>query len=216
MVTFQGDITAANLLVDDVVEFTTGSETYETTVVEINLAANKIKCRGQNVAYLTDTSTFTNPTLSSVGVDRVTEVSDATFVPETNNDGSVFSKWISRLFLFESPSDGVEIKLACVLYDINDVKVYYRPKPLGYDGELTEINWIPFNGTGLADNSEVIKPRSSNEVNPLVLKSGDWQSLTFSVQDIPSFDGLQVKIVMSSDNPAKAPLIDDMQLVTSE
>ena len=216
MVTFNGDIAAANLFVGDVVEFETGTETYETTVVEINLTAQKVKCRGQNVAFLTDTSEFTNPALRSAGIERVTSISEAGYKPETDNDGSTFSKWISRLFLFENPSDGIEIKLACILYDINDVKVYYRPKPLGYDGELTEINWIPFNGTGLANNADQVEVRSSDEVNPLVMKSGDWRTLTFSVQDVPSFDGLQVKIVMSADNPAKAPLIDDMQLVTSE
>ena len=216
MVTFSGDITAANLLVGQTVDFTTGIDTYTTTITEINLATNKIKCRGQNVAYLTDTSVFVNATLSSVGVQRVTSISEAGFTPETDVDGSVFSKWISRLFLFENPSDGVEVKLSCIIYNSNDVKVYYRPKPIGYDGELSEINWIPFNGTGLPNNVDQVKPRSSDEVNPLALKSGDWQSLTFSVQDIPSFDGLQVKIVMTSDNPAKTPLIDDMQLVTSE
>ena len=216
MVTFQGDITAANLLVDDTIDFVTGTETYTTTVVEINLTTNKIKCRGQNVSYLTNLSEFTNPILNSVGVSRVTSIAEATFKPETDNDGTAFSKWISRLFLFESPSDGVEIKLACILYDAKDVRVYYRPKPLGFDGELTDINWIPFNGTGYANDFDLIKPRSSNEVNPLILKAGDWQSLTWSVQDVPSFDGLQVKIVMTTDNPAQAPLIDDIQLVTSE
>ncbi len=216
MVTFSADITAANLLVGDVVDFTTGSETYSTTVVEINLTSKKIKCRGQNVAYLTSTSVFANPTLSASGIEKVTSASEAAFKPETDNDGTVFSKWISRLFLFENASDGVEIKLACILYNIDNVKMYYRPKPLGYDGELTDINWIPFNGTGLANNSELIKTRSADNVNPLALKAGDWQSLTWSVQDIPGFDGLQVKIVMTADNPAQAPLIDDMQLVTSE
>ena len=130
MVTFNGDIASANLFVGDVVEFETGSETYETTVVEINLTAQKVKCRGQNVAFLTDTSEFTNPALRSAGIERVTSISEAGYKPETDNDGSTFSKWISRLFLFENPSDGIEIKLACILYDINDVKVYYRPKPL--------------------------------------------------------------------------------------
>lgn len=216
MVTFNSDITAANLLVDDIVEFTTGSLTYSTTIVEINLTANKIKCRGQNVSYLTSTSTFTNPTLNSVGIKRITSASEANYKPETDNDGSVFSKWISRLFLFENISDGVELKLACILYNTDDVKVYYRPKPLGYDGELTDINWIPFNGTGLANNVDQVTARSVDNVNPLALKSGDWQSLTWSVQDIPNFDGLQIKITLTADNPAQTPLIDDMQLITSE
>ena len=35
----------------------------------------------------------------------------SSFVPETNNNGSVYIKWISRLFLFENACDGMELKL---------------------------------------------------------------------------------------------------------
>ena len=81
---------------------------------------------------------------------------------------------------------------------------------------MTEINWIPFNGTGLCNDSDKVEPRSLASVDPRGIKAGEWQTLTWSVQDIPSFDGLQLKIVMRADNPAHAPLIDDMQLVASE
>jgi len=215
-VTFGGDITAANLLVGDVESFTTGTNSYSATVNEINLASKKVKFKGKDVAFLTSESVFTDATLQSVGIEKVTTSRVSDYVPETENDGSVFSKYISRLFLFESPSDGIEVKLACIIYNVEDVTMYYRPKPVGFDGEMSSINWVPFNGTGLCNDSELVKPRSASNVDPNGLKSGDWQSLTWSVQDLPQFDGLQVKIVMTSSNPAQAPLIDDMQLITSE
>ena len=215
-VTFGGDIAPANLLVGSSVTFATGSQNYTTTVNEINLTTKKVKFKGQNVSFLTDDSIFANATLATAGIVKLTSLFEQEFKPETDKDGSVFSKWISRLFLFENASDGIEMKLACILYNVEDVTCYFRPKPLGYDGELSDINWIPFNGTGLANDSDKIKPRSSSNVDPRGLKAGEWQLLTWSVQDIPSFDGLQIKIVMTASNPAHAPLIDDIQLVTSE
>ncbi len=61
-----------------------------------------------------------------------------------------------------------------------------------------------------------IQVRDSLNVDPKELQPDAWRGNTFSAQDLPAFDALEVKIVMTSDNPALAPLIDDMQLVVSE
>ena len=53
-------------------------------------------------------------------------------------------------------------------------------------------------------------------MDPRDIPGDGWTSLTFSVQDIPAFDSIEVKIVMTASNPALTPLIDDMQLVCSE
>ena len=72
------------------------------------------------------------------------------------------------------------------------------------------------NYPGLPDNINAIQVRDSTNVDPRELQPDAWRSLTFSVQDIPAFDALQVKIVMTQPNPALAPLVDDMQLIVSE
>jgi hypothetical protein len=45
---------------------------------------------------------------------------------------------------------------------------------------------------------------------------GEWQELTWTIQDVAKFDGVAIKIVMTESNPALAPLIDDIQIVCSE
>ena len=215
-VTFGDEITGASLLVGQEVTFATGSQNYTSSVTDIYLTTEKVKFKGQSVSFLTSSSVFADATLAEAGIEKVTTESYGEYQPETSADGSVFSKWISRLYLFENQCDGIEMKLACIIYNIEDVTVYYRPKPLGYDGSLTDINWIPFNDTGLPNDSDLIEPRSFASVDPRGIKAGEWQSITWSVQDLPKFDGLQIKIVMRADNPAQAPLIDDMQLVMSE
>ena len=106
--------------------------------------------------------------------------------------------------------------MAAIFYSTSDIKIYYKPRNLGFDGDFAELNWIPFNGTGLPDDVELITPRSSDNVDPNLIPAGAYQELTFTTQDIPAFDAISVKIVMSSQNPALAPLIDDIRMVCSE
>ena len=173
-------------------------------------------------------------TIESIGSHPLKLTSGMSFIPETSPDGSAYSKWISRLFLFENNCDGVELKLAACYYDKTSIRVYYRPRPVGFEGNITQENWTPFNPSqtldvadvegnvtstiypGLPDNVNAIQVRDSLNIDPKELQPDAWRSLTFSVQDLPAFDALQLKIVMTQDNPALAPLIDDMQLIVSE
>ena len=165
-------------------------------------------------------------------------------------NGSVFAKWTSKLFVFENLCDGIELKLSSVFYTPDSIRVYYRPRNIGFDSDITSVPWIPFNPTqvlpdeqrrvtddnrviypgdldyvqtlplyatpGLPNSVDLIKPRSSDNVDPNIIKADEWQSLTWSSQDQAKFDAIAIKIVMVSDNPALAPLIDDMQIVVSE
>ena len=66
------------------------------------------------------------------------------------------------------------------------------------------------------DDVNNITVRDRLDVDPRDINPEGWRNLSFTVQDIAAFDSLQIKIVMSQDNPALAPLIDDMQLVCTE
>ncbi len=181
---------------------------------------------------------------------KVTNRSSMTFSPETEITGSVFAKWTSKLFVFENMCDGIELKLTSVFYTPDSIRVYYRPRNIGFDADITSIPWIPFNPNqvlpdetrrvtednrviypgdteyvqtlplyktpGLPNSVDLIKPRSTDSVDPNIIKSDEWQSLTWSAQDLAKFDAISIKVVMVSDNPALAPLIDDLQVVVSE
>ena len=218
MLTFGGDITAASLSIGDTISFyVLNTETIrEVTVREVNTSTSKVKVSGQYVDDIVLATEFVDATLESAGLTQITVLTSGTFIPETLDNGSVYSKFISRVFSFENPCDGMEIKASCIFYNTKDVRVYYRPRAIGFDGELSEVNWIPFNGTGYPDNVDLITPRSSNNIDPRIISQADWQELTWSVQDIASFDAIALKIVMTSDNPALAPLIDDFRLVATE
>tara|TARA_R110002050_G_scaffold15817_2_gene48350 strand:+ start:962 stop:8479 length:7518 start_codon:yes stop_codon:yes gene_type:complete len=184
-------------------------------VVDSNPTTKKLKLSGVNAKSIVKTSTFAD-TLESIGVASVTATPNTYFIPETSNNGSVYAKWVSRLFLFENPCDGVEVKIAAIFYQSDNIKLYFRPRNIGFDGDIADVNWIPFNGTGLPDNYDQIVPRAADNIDPSEIIPNDWQSLTWTVQDTAKFDGIAVKIVMTSDNPALAPLIDDIQIIATE
>ncbi len=69
---------------------------------------------------------------------------------------------------------------------------------------------------GLADNIDRIKSRNSFNIDPRNIMSREWQELTYSSQDIPSFDACAIKIVFNASNPALVPLIDDLRIAVSE
>ena len=177
---------------------------------------------------------FDDTTLASLGVRKVTDTHPTNFYPETQDNGSTFAKFISKAFLFENACDGIKIDLSAVLYDISDIRIFYKLKLIGSESEFGDLSWVPFNPDqlprnpeidvkgnpipvpGMCNQASIAKVRSSDVVDPNDLVPGDFMSYNWETQDLSKFDGLQIKIVMSADNPAKAPIIDDMQLVCSE
>jgi hypothetical protein len=220
------------LPVSTALAYTKDSVNYTASVKSYNSITGKIVVNGDNVDKLIG-ATFANSTINSIGV-AVVISNGILFIPETSPDGSVYAKWISRQFLLENPCDGIEMKLAVCQYENTSVRAYYRPRDIGFEGDITQENWTPFNADqtlnstndsgqiistiypGLPDDVNNIRVRSSANVDPRDIFPDEWTSLTFSVQDMPAFDSVQVKIVMTSSNPALTPLIDDMQLVCSE
>ena len=183
---------------------------------EYNSTTRRLKVQGRNVGNLKVGSTFTKTGMGTLAVSQVTTTNGRLFIPETNSRGSTYSKWVSRLLLFEDICDGLEVKLSCLFWDKESVKMYFRARKVGFEGNLDLEPWVAFNGTGVPDNYEKISPSEDATVDPSFVEPSSWQDLTWSIQDLTDFDAVQVKIVMAVDNPAYSPLIDDMQLVASE
>jgi hypothetical protein len=215
-ITFNSDITAAGLTVGGTIEFTHEAILRTVNVLSVNNTTGKVKIGGRFGSLITTTTTFSDATLDAAGVRSITTTENGGFYPETDNRGSAYAKYISRLFEFENACDGIEIKMAAIFYDTSSIRVYYKPRNVGFDGEFAEVNWIPFNGTGYPNGVNQITARSSAKVDPSSITPSSWQELTWTTQDVAKFDAVAIKIVMTSENPALAPLIDDMRMVCSE
>ena len=183
-----------------------------------NPVTRKLKVRGQNVTSITPGILIEDDQGDPLakGVVSVSNISYPYFVPETQQDGSVFAKWISREFKLENPSDGLEVKVTGIMYENSSIRLYYRPRNEEFDGNLTDISWIPFNGDGLCNNNNQIKVRSSDIVDPRQLSANDWTEFTWSAQGISQFSGFALKVVLTAANVAKVPLLDDLRVIASE
>ena len=181
-----------------------------------NSNTRKLTLQGRNVSNLKTASTFAKAGMANLVVSQVSTTTGRLYVPETNSRGSVYSKWLSRLLLFEDVCDGLEIKLAAMFWETESIKMYFRARSVGYEGNFELEPWQSFNPNGLPDNYDRISISEEISPDPLFFGRSSWQSLTWSVQDLAQFDAVQVKIVMTASNPAYCPLIDDMQLVASE
>ena len=71
------------------------------------------------------------------------------FKTEDFNNGSTYAKWLSKMFVFEDECDGVEVKLSSIFYDLDDIKVFYKTRNVGQDGDFNKLNWTPFNPNGV-------------------------------------------------------------------
>ena len=216
-------------------------------ITNLNKISNKITVTSKNALQIMNLASFVNDALK----DNIVEVDVkpvSGYFDESQNNGSVYSKWISKLFVFDTECDGIEVKISSVLYKDTNVRVYYKVRNSGIDSDFSQINWTAFNPygvrpnetqkrlykdtpvslegkvntndyeitPGLPDNANTIKVRSSVNVDPRKIIADEWQTLTYSVQDLFKFDAIAIKVVLEANNPALTPLLDDISVICTE
>jgi len=199
------------------------------TVSDINHSSNTIEFYGGRELYqLTKSSTFNVDVMNDGDFEEMSVKTSRDFLKETHRYGTTYAKWLSRTFFFEDECDGLEVRLRAVFYGATDITAYYSPRSVGtVSGSTEDTTWIPFNinstnpNTGeiypaLPDNVLTIKPRNPEDVDHRLFNALEYQTLVWSAQDLAKFEGVAIKIVMRQQNPALAPIIDDMVLLVSE
>ena len=235
-----GNATALGLTNNTDLEWTSGDGVTRTANIDnFDSATGRIQLRGDHVRHLKNAPVFSNSDINLMTAEI--DVADGDlYYPEVNNRGSAWSKFQSKLFIFESECDGIQLKLSACYYTKDSIRCFYRPRAVGFDGNLSGRNWIPFNPEqeliarvvdsnqqnqlienrqivpGLPDDVNLITVRDSDNVNPAEIGPAGFKSLVWTAQDLPKFDALAIKIVMVVENPALTPIIDDMQLVVTE
>lgn len=185
-----------------------------------NSTNRKLKVRGASVALLTQNSDLIRVGSTNLNalttIEKISSVFSDYFIPETSESGSTFAKWISNEFKLSNSSTGLDIKMSAVLYEIDNILVYYKVRPEANTAPLSEIPWIPFNGNGLPNNANQIAIRNNDITNPAQLNPNDMREVSYSEQGVSPFTSFVVKIVMQTKNTAKVPLIDDIRIIATE
>lgn len=218
--TFGGDISAAGLSVGDLLSYTYDSENYTVVVKNVDTNSRQVEVKGRNIYRITNTVdiVWDNATLESVGLADVSLERGNAFRPMSDDQATGSAQWISRLFEFEDPCDGIKLKLTTFQYHRWQVRVLYRARPLGFTGDLETLEWRGVAGRqGMPNNWKKLNYiNKAKPVDPEEMDPGDWTSIEWSFQDRDKFDAIQFKIAMLAINPAQAPLIADLQVIASE
>ena len=185
-----------------------------------DVANKKLKVRGSACSLMTQNTDLKKVSGTNLNVlttiDKISSTFSDYFIPETSESGSAFAKWISREFRLANSSTGLDVKLSAVLYETDNILVYYKVRPEANTAPLSDIPWIPFNGTGLPNNSSQIAIRNNDVTNPAQLGVNDMREISYSEQGISPFTSFAIKIVMQTENAAKVPIIDDFRAIATE
>ena len=114
-------------------------------VKRVDTTTNQLDVMGRNIYKIKDLSvegtTFNNADLQAAGIESVSLERGNRFRSRKPRKLVAHAQWISRLFEFENPCDGIKLKLTTFQYFRHQVRVFYRPRPVGFTGDLNLENW---------------------------------------------------------------------------
>jgi len=88
-----------------------------------------------------------------------------------------------------------------------------KTKPVNSQSIFDDIEWIPFNGNGLSDNT--VTPSNDAAISGLFEKQSSYKEHKYSVSNLNEFASFAIKIVMKSSNPAYIPKIQDARIIAA-
>ena len=104
------DVSAVSLTAGTAFAYTTDSIAHNARIKEYNSTTKRLVLEGARADKFNLLSTISDTATAAVGANNVVTSDGVLFIPETDPNGTVYAKWISRLFEFENPCDGMELK----------------------------------------------------------------------------------------------------------
>lgn len=147
-------------------------------------------------------------------ISRVTYQSGISFVREDRSGNtSGIAKYVTKEVSLENPATTVDVRITANIRDISNIKVLYKIKESSSEVNFSDIEWKFFNVDGSPD-IEIIAT-AENQISGLFEVQESYQEITYSASNLPEFTSFAVKLVMSSDNPAYVPKIQDLRAVAA-
>jgi len=130
----------------------------------------------------------------------------------SKNSSSV-AKYVTKEITLANPATTIEVRTTANLFEENDVEIYYKTKPVNSQSIFDDIEWIPFNGNGLPDNT--VTPSNDSAISGLFERQSSYKEHKYSVSNLNEFASFAVKIVMKSSNPSYIPKIQDARIIAA-
>ena len=147
-------------------------------------------------------------------INKMTLASGVGYVSEDSSvNTSGIAKYVTKEISLPNPGTTIDVKITANIRNISDIKVLYKSKEQSSELYFDDLEWKYFNGDGKPDID--ITASAENEISGLFENQESYQEIPFSVTNLPEFTSFAVKVVMSSDNPAYVPKLQDIRTVAS-
>ncbi len=123
---------------------------------------------------------------------------DRYFSERTPVGSSSINKYVTRKLKFANPCTSIKIKFDADVPPAADIGVYYKLNPTGTE---TDFNFVEY--------------EDARTTVPANLKSKDSAFFEHEIDldDLPSFDAITVKLVMTSTDSTQIPRISDLRII---
>ena len=151
-------------------------------------------------AVASDGSSITFSSAPAACVGNITLTQRERFVEEiTPTESSTYSKYVTKKVNLANPSNFLRVRFAVNLPAEATVEVYYKTAVVG---STSSFDTVPY--TRMAADGVI--PNFANGTNRFV-------DVTFSANNLDSFDATTVKLVMKSTNTSEIPRIKDLRVI---
>ena len=149
----------------------------------------------------TTVSVFVNATLTvQTAGSSVTLTLRDFFVDDITPSGSsTYSKYVTRRVNLATPSSFVRIRFATSIPADAAVEVYYKTSPVGSAAQF--------------DSTPFVKLNPDQPIPFVQIGSDTFVDASFSEDNLPEFDAIQVKLVMKSINSSAVPKVKDLRII---
>ena len=136
-------------------------------------------------------------TVAATGA-TITLTSRELFVDETAPvNSSAISKYVSTKVNFANVSTYLKVTLAEAVPPAGSIKIYYKANPAG---ATTGFDALPYT---LLQPDTAVKATTNQT----------FTDVSYSLNNMPSFDAIQIKIVMTSTDTSQPPLAKDLRII---
>jgi hypothetical protein len=115
-------------------------------------------------------------------------------------DGSAYSSYVTKKVTLANPSKYLRVLFAANIPKEATVSVYYKTNPAGSTSVMENINYTLMTSDATVANYD-------NSTNKFV-------DVSYSLDNIPAYDALLIKIVMKSTNSSEVPRIRDLRIIS--
>ena len=114
------------------------------------------------------------------------------YADEINDSGNGIARYITKDVALRAQSNGIQVRFSANVQGNADVRVFYKILPIGSTGTLADQPWVQM--------------ELDNEVSKAI-NEFTYNDYVYTKQDLPLFRAFKTKVLMTSPDSTKPPLI---------